>query len=304
MKRWFGADPSSILSKLPNQTTRRFPKSAVTPPPGYNSMDPLINVGVKAARRAGSFIVRYVDRLEQVSVEKKGRRDFVSEIDRMAEQDIIETIRHAYPDHGILAEESGSDHGGDSTDAPEWIIDPLDGTTNFLHGHPHFCVSIGIRRKGVMEHAVVFDPLREELFTASRSAGAQLNSRRIRVSGKSGLNESLVASGFPLREIDKLDTSMRIMRAVLPKVSDVKVSGSAALDLAYVACGRVDGYWEAGLKPWDMAAGSLLVREAGGLVADFDGNQDFLENGCIVAANQRMFNELMTTVKKRSAVPV
>lgn len=265
-------------------------------------MDPLLNIGIKAARRAGSFIARYIDRLDQVSVEKKGRRDFVSEVDRMAEQDIIETIRHAYPEHGILAEESGTSETGSSTnaDTPQWIIDPLDGTTNFLHGHPHFCVSIGVRRNSVMQHAVVFDPLRDELFTASRSGGAQLNSRRIRVSGKSGLNESLIASGFPLYDMRKYDASMRVLRSVLPKVSDVRVSGSAALDLAYVACGRLDGYFETGLHPWDVAAGSLLVREAGGLVADFAGNQEFIECGDVVAANQRMFNELITTVKSRS----
>ncbi len=265
-------------------------------------MDPLVNIGIKAARRAGSFIVRYLDRLEQVAVEKKGRRDFVSEIDRMAEQDIIDTIHHAYPDHSILAEESGTRSG--TSDNPEseleWIIDPLDGTTNFLHGHPHFCVSLGIRKSGVMQHAIIFDPLREELFTATRGKGAQLNSRRIRTSGKSSLDESLVATGFPLRDMSKLDSSMKILRAVLPKASDIKVSGSAALDLAYVACGRLDGYWETGIQAWDMAAGSLLVREAGGLTADFAGGQSFLETGDIVAANQPMFNELMSIVKSRS----
>lgn len=265
-------------------------------------MDPIVNIGIKAARRAGSFIVRYLDRLEQVSVEKKGRRDFVSEIDRMAEQDIIDTIHHAYPNHRILAEESGEQVG--SSENPdsefEWIIDPLDGTTNFLHGHPHFSISLGVRRNGVMQHAVIFDPLREELFTATRAKGAQLNSRRIRTSGKSSLEESLVATGFPLRDMTKLDASMRVLRAVLPKASDIKVSGSAALDLAYVACGRLDGYWETGIQAWDMAAGSLLVREAGGLTADFTGEQSFLETGEIVAANQPMFNELMSIVKSRS----
>jgi len=265
-------------------------------------MDPLINVGVKAARRAGSLIVRYLDRLEQISVEKKGRRDFVSDIDHSAEDDIIDTIHYLFPNHRILAEESGQQQSpaDAAKDEFEWVIDPLDGTTNFLHGHPHFCVSLGVRKKGVMQHAIIFDPLRDELFTASRTRGAQLNSRRIRVSGKSALNEALVGSGFPLTEIDRLDGSLRILRAVLPKVSDVKISGSAALDLAYVACGRLDGYWQAGLKPWDIAAGSLLVREAGGLVADFDGNQDFLDSGDVVAANRRSFNELMSIVKSRA----
>jgi myo-inositol-1(or 4)-monophosphatase len=266
-------------------------------------MDPIVNVGIKAARRAGSLVVRYLDRLEQLSVEKKGRRDFVSEIDRAAEQDIVETIHYLFPNHRILAEESGTQFtpANASEDEFEWIIDPLDGTTNFLHGHPHFCVSLGVRQNGRMKHAVIFDPLRQELFTASKNSGAQLNNRRIRVSGKAALEESLVGTGFPLRNIDRLDGSLRILRAVLPKVSDVKVSGSAALDLAYLACGRLDGYWEAGLHPWDTAAGSLLVREAGGLVADFDGDQDYLETGNIVASNPRMFNELMSIVKSRFA---
>ena len=268
-------------------------------------MDPIINTGIKAARRAGKLIVRYLDRLEQLSVEKKGRRDFVSDIDRTAEQEIIESIHYLYPNHRILAEESGDKYSAENarSDEFEWIIDPLDGTTNFLHGHPHFCVSLGVRRNGNIEHAVIYDPLREELFTASRNSGAQLNNRRIRVSGKSSLDESLLGTGFPLRQIDRLDGSLRILRALLPKVSDVKVSGSAALDLAYVACGRIDGYCEAGLFAWDTAAGSLLVREAGGLTADFNGEQNFLSNGNIVAANARMFNELMGIVKSRFNSP-
>ena len=264
-------------------------------------MDPIVNIGIKAARRAGSLMVRYADRLEQVSVEKKGRRDFVSEIDRMAEEEIIQVIRDSYPAHRILAEESGSDDPpGESAGADvEWIIDPLDGTTNYLHGDPHFAISIGIRKSGNMEHGIIFDPLRDELFTASRNRGAQLNSRRIRVSGKASLTEALVGSGFSIRNLHAVDGVMRVMRGVLPKVSNLKISGSAALDLAYVACGRLDGYWEQGIRAWDMAAGSLLVREAGGLVADFEGGQDFLDKGNIVAANQRMFNELLTLVKTR-----
>ncbi len=246
-------------------------------------------------------MIRYQDRLEQVSVKKKGRRDFVSEIDRLAEEEIIAIIRQRYPSHRILAEESGA-NGGEphsGSDMPEWIIDPLDGTTNFLHTDPHFAVSIGVRTKGTLEHAVIFDPLRDELFTASRNEGAQLNSRRIRVSGKGSLNESLLGAGFSIRNLHKTDNVLRVMRALLPKVSNLKISGSAALDLAYVACGRLDGFWEQGIDAWDMAAGSLLVREAGGLVADFSGGQEYLERGDIVAANQRLFNELLTVVKSR-----
>ncbi len=265
------------------------------------SMDPLLNLGIKAARRAGGLMMRYLDRLEQVSVEKKGRRDFVSEIDRMAEEEIIETIRHSYPGHRILAEESGVSEGAETAadNQWEWIIDPLDGTTNFLHTDPHFAISIGVRKGATLEHGVIFDPLREELFTASRNQGAQLNSRRIRVSGKSSLNEALIGTGFSVRDLHKLDDVMRVMRGLLPKVSNLKVSGSAALDLAYVASGRLDGFWEQGINAWDIAAGSLLVREAGGLVADFSGGQDYLDRGDVVAANQRLFNELLTVVKTR-----
>ena len=271
-------------------------------------MDPIVTIGVKAARRAGGLILRYLDRLEQLNVEKKGRRDYVSEIDRMAEEDIIDTIRYSYPTHTILGEESGhhealeeaQSESASGSDSIEWIIDPLDGTTNFLHGHPHFCVSIAVRVKGTVQHGVIYDPVRDELFTASRSKGAQLDNRRIRVSGKAELSESLIGTGFPFREIEKIDHSMKIFRAVLPKVADIKVSGSAALDLAYVASGRIDAYWEAGLKSWDIAAGSLIVREAGGLVADFNGGQEYLDSGEIVAANPRMFNELLGVIKTRS----
>ncbi len=264
-------------------------------------MDPLISLAVKAARLAGSLMIRHHDRLEQIAVEKKGRRNFVSEIDRLAEEEIIATIRQKYPNHSILAEESGADRGASRSENEEleWIIDPLDGTTNFLHGDPHFAVSIGIRKGERLEHAVIYDPLRDELFVATRNQGAQLNSRRIRVSRKGSLNASLIGTGFSIHNLTKTDQVIRVMRSLLPKVSNLKVSGSAALDLAYVACGRLDGYWEQGIHAWDMAAGSLLVRESGGLVADFLGGQDFLERGDIVAANSRLFNELLITVKTR-----
>ncbi|NKB76426.1 MAG: inositol monophosphatase [Gammaproteobacteria bacterium] len=274
-------------------------------------MSPIITVGIKAARRAGSIILRYLDRLDQLSVEKKGRNDFVSEVDRMAEEDIIDTIHYLYPNHQILAEESGTqfspdldkpDHERNSLDEQdvEWIIDPLDGTTNYLHGHPHFCVSIAARIKGRIEHAIIFDPLRDEIYTASRGQGAQLNSRRIRVSGQAKLENSLVSTGYPTRNMTHYDPWMSSLRSVLPRVSNIRYSGSAALDLAYVASGRTDGYWEPGLAIWDIAAGSLLVREAGGLVSDFKGGQDYLQSGHIVAGNQRLFNQLLSTVKSRT----
>ncbi len=267
-------------------------------------MNPLVNVGIKAARRAGSLIVRNIDRLEKLSVDKKGKNDFVSEVDRMAEEDIIDTIHYLYPNHRIIAEESGQLHSPDSEhqgeDEFEWIIDPLDGTTNFLHGHPSFAISIGVRHKGRIEHGVIFDPLREEIYTASRGQGAQLNNRRIRVSGQTSLEQSLITAGYPNRGIGDFDDWMKCFRSLLPKVNNILHSGSAALDLAYVASGRTDAYWEPGLKIWDIAAGSLLVREAKGLVADFDGNQDFLDSGNIVAASPGIFNQIMTVIKSKA----
>ena len=266
-------------------------------------MDPILNVAVKAARRAGRTILRYLDRLDRVSVEQKGHNDFVSEVDRMAEEDIIETIRFLYPNHAIVAEESGgelSDNFGGSGDSGnqefEWIIDPLDGTANYLHGHPQFAVSIAARQNGRLAHGVVFDPLRDEMYTASRGQGAQLNNRRIRVTHQDKLERSLLATGFPYKHRADFEPWMRSFQTLLPKVADVRRCGSAALDLAYVACGRLDGYWEPGLEPWDIAAGSLLVREAGGLVADFQGKQDFLQTGQVIAANRMIFNELLRII--------
>lgn len=269
-------------------------------------MSPVLNVAIKAARRAGKTILRYLDRLDRVSVEQKGRNDFVSEVDRMAEEDIIDTIHSLYPNHGIVAEERGGElsvSGHPDHREFQWIIDPLDGTANYLHGHPQFAVSIAARQNGQLQHAVIFDPLRDELYTASRGQGAQLNNRRIRVTHQGKLARALLATGFPYKHRADFDPWMRSFQALLPRVSDVRRCGSAALDLAYVACGRLDGYWEPGLEAWDIAAGSLLVREAGGLVADFQGAQNFLETGQVIAANRLIFNELMLIVAaKESAV--
>ena len=266
-------------------------------------MNPLLNVGVKAAREAGTTILRYVDQLHRLNVEKKGRNDFVSEVDRMAEDIIIETIRKGYPDHAILAEESGHSEGADSkaNDAVTWIIDPLDGTTNFLHGHPDFCVSIGIQEQGRIQHGIVFDPLRNELFTASQNQGAQLNGRRIRVSGQGSLRASLVTIGYPAREREGYDTWHKCFSTLVPKCASIRHTGSAALDLVYVASGRTDAFFEPALKPWDIAAGSLIVREAKGLVSDFAGNQDFMDSGNILCANPRIFNDLLKHIVEHYA---
>jgi len=303
-------------------------------------MNPLLNIAIKAARRAGQILLRHFDRLERIVVEQKGPGDFVSAVDRMAEDDIVDIVRAKYPNHRIIAEErgivegvaGGQDAGADDaadagaksgadaksadaaakpdTDAKsaaadttqvEWLIDPLDGTTNYLHGHPHFAVSIAARQHGQVQHAVVFDPLRDEMFTASRGQGAHLNRRRIRVGNQRRLKRCLLASGVHYHDRSpagraRFEAWRRTYDALLPQTLDIRRGGSAALDLCYVACGRLDGYWQPGLAAWDAAAGSLLVREAGGFVADFHGRQQFLESGEIIASNPLIFNQLLVTV--------
>lgn len=257
---------------------------------------PLINIGISAARDAGRTILRYMNRLEGVSVAEKQRHDFVSEVDQAAERDIVRAIRRAYPEHAILAEESGHSRGRSDRE-PEWIIDPLDGTTNFLRDFPHFAVSIGIRERGVPMHGIVYDPVREELFVASQGRGALLNDRRIRVTERKGVKDAILATGFPFRERDLFEHYMAAFRALYAQAADVRRAGSAALDLAYVAAGRVDGFWEFGLHAWDVAAGTVLVREAGGVVTDFAGGDGFLERGDIAAGSIKLQAELLDTIR-------
>ncbi|MBI3546961.1 MAG: inositol monophosphatase [Gammaproteobacteria bacterium] len=256
-------------------------------------MHPMLNMAIKAARSAGQIIMRHHDRLERLTVESKGLKDYVSEVDRMAENEIIRTLRAAYPNHGFLGEESGAQAG----DEYVWIIDPLDGTTNFLHGFPHFGVSIALKHKDRLEQAVVFDPSRNELFTASRGNGAQLNDRRIRVSHITDLEHALLGAGFPFRSHDYIEPWINTLREFMLTTSGIRRPGSASLDLAYVACGRYEGFWEIGLKPWDIAAGVLLVQEAGGLVSDFASEQNYLESGNIIAANPKIFAEILRRIQ-------
>jgi myo-inositol-1(or 4)-monophosphatase len=230
-------------------------------------MHPLLNIAVRAARRAGEVIARSMPKLESIEIHAKDRHDYVTEVDRAAEQEIIGIIRHHYPAHAILAEESGAS-GDDET---RWIIDPLDGTTNFLHGFPVFAVSIACEVRGRLEVATVYDVLRQELFTATRGVGAQLDTRRIRVSKRRTLDGALLATGFPFRANADLESYLEMLRVVMPQAAGVRRPGSAALDLAYVAAGRVDGFWELGLKPWDTAAGALLITEAGGHISRLNG---------------------------------
>lgn len=258
-------------------------------------MHPLLNIGVRAARRAGDLIVRHINQLDAIKVDSKGRNDFVSEVDRMAEQDIIRTVQRSYPDHAFLAEESGA--SGDAEYV--WIIDPLDGTTNFLHGFPVFCVSIAVMHRGRLEHGVIYDPLRQELFTASRGAGATVDGRRMRVSDTRLLEKSLIGTGFPYKQdadSDLLDAYMEMLKAAMRATSGVRRPGAAALDLAYVAAGRLDGFWEIGLKIWDVAAGVLMIQECGGLVTDLAGRDGWQQSGNIVAGNPKIQEALLELI--------
>jgi myo-inositol-1(or 4)-monophosphatase len=253
-------------------------------------MHPMLNTAVKAARKAGSIITRASYDVDKLTVRSKQKNDFVSEVDHAAEDAIISVLRDAYPDHGFLGEESGyKDRDAEYL----WVIDPLDGTTNFLHGNPQYCVSIGLLHKGAPNQAVVFDPNRNELFTASKGAGAFLNDRRIRVSKADKIEDALLGTGFPFREIVNVDDYLRMLRNAMKTCAGVRRPGAAALDLAWVACGRLDGFWEMGLSPWDMAAGALLIREAGGLVGDFSGDDKYMDSGRIVAANSKLFSPLL-----------
>jgi len=254
----------------------------------------MLNIAVRAARRAGSIINRASLDGGGLKVRAKQARDFVTQVDDAAEQAILDVVRKAYPAHGILAEESGASAGDGEY---VWIIDPLDGTTNFIHGFPQYCVSIGVQRRGALAHAVVYDPPRNELFTASRGGGAFLNDRRIRVSKCARLDEALVGTGFPFKELTRLDLYTRQLTHLMKSSAGVRRAGSAALDFAYVACGRLDAFWEMGLSAWDMAAGALLVQEAGGLVGDLEGEQSYLESGDVCAATPKVFPALLEALR-------
>ena len=255
-------------------------------------MHPMLNTAVKAARRAGNIINRAAQNLDILTVTQKVANEFVSEVDREAEQAIIKILLGAYPGHSILAEESGAT----GVSEYQWIIDPLDGTTNFLHGFPQYAVSIGLSHKGVLTQAVVYDPTRNDLFTASRGRGAYLNDRRLRVSKRRQLDQALIGTGFPFREFTLADDYIKIFRDMIRNTAGVRRAGSAALDLAYVAAGRLDGFWEFGLKPWDIAAGVLLITEAGGLVGDLEGNDQYMASGNIVCSNPKIFVQLLQNI--------
>ena len=244
----------------------------------------MLNIAVRAARSAGDLILRSVDNVGRLHIDQKGKNDYASEVDRMAEREIISIIKTAFPEHAILAEESGEHKGNEFI----WVIDPLDGTTNFLHGFPQYAVSIALKRKGRLELGVVYDPLRDELFTAKRGGGAMLNNRRIRVTNQSSLKGALIGTGFPFKTDKHLDAYMGMFRALTTECAGIRRAGAAALDLAYVAAGRLDGFWEIGTMEWDVAAGILLITEAGGVITDFSFNDKYLESGNVITGSPKM----------------
>ncbi len=256
-------------------------------------MHPMLNIAIRAARNAGRIITRNINRVNTLSVEVKQRNDFVTDVDRQAEKAIIETLHRSYPDHAFMAEESGSQGNSEYI----WIIDPLDGTTNFLHGFPQYAVSIALEHKGHLQHGVIYDPINDELFTASRGDGAWLNNTRLRVSKQINLNCALLGTGFPYRDDQDLDSYLKTLRKFIESTSGIRRPGAAALDLAYVAAGRLDGFWEMGLHAWDIAAGALLIREAGGLVGNLRGEEGWMQSGNIVAGNPQVFHAMIQILK-------
>lgn len=256
-------------------------------------MQPQLNIAIKAARAAGDVIIRHLEKLEQVRVSEKSGREYVSEVDLLAEQAIIQTIHKAYPEHGFIAEESGLHEGHEDY---TWIIDPLDGTNNYLHGFPFYAVSIALKYKNKLEHAVVYDPLRHECFSASRGRGAQLNDRRIRVSKQFVMDNALLCTGFQINDSEAMKKSMPAFESMFGACRSVRRTGSAALDLAYVAAGRVDGFWDFNLRLWDIAAGILLIKEAGGMVSDVLGGEGYMQSGNVIAGNPKIFKSLIQKI--------
>ncbi len=259
-------------------------------------MHPMLNIAIRAARKAGNHIAKSLENAEKIESTQKGSNDFVTNVDKEAETIIIDTIKHSYPEHSIIAEENGMIEGKDSD--VQWIIDPLDGTANFIKGIPHFSVSIAVRIKGRTEVACVYDPMQNELFTAQRGSGAQLNSARIRVKPLKDLQGAILATGFPFKQKQHSESYFKILSALFVECADFRRTGSAALDLCYVAAGRVDGYFELGLKPWDLAAGELIAREAGALVTDFAGGTDYMKSGNVVAASARGAKSLLQHIRE------
>jgi myo-inositol-1(or 4)-monophosphatase len=262
-------------------------------------MHPLLNIAIQAARNSSKIITRCIDHIENIKITEKQRNDFVTEVDRLAEQEIIKTITKAYPSHSILAEETGLIEGDDFC----WIIDPLDGTLNYIHGFPQYAISIALKHRNKLEIGLIYDPIRHEQFTAVRGKGAHLNNHRMRVTNHNNLTSALIGTGYPAyEEHAELKNYLNMLAVIIPKIAEIRHTGSAALNLAYVAAGRLDGYWEFGLKAWDMAAGILMIQEAGGMTVDFNAEANYLENGSIIAGNPKILPLLMDCIRESKSL--
>ncbi|MGN6826568.1 inositol monophosphatase family protein [Paucibacter sp. M5-1] len=265
------------------------------------ALHPMLNVAIKAARAAGSIINRASLDLDILKINTKSPNDFVTEVDQAAENAIIEILLQAYPDHGILAEESGREHGAKHSEFV-WIIDPLDGTTNFIHGLPMYCVSIALAHRGVVQQAVVYDPTRNDLFYATKGRGAFLNDRRLRVSKRTRMSDALIGTGFPFRRGDNFKRYLKMFEEIMPLCAGLRRPGAAALDLCYVAAGYYDAFFETGLNPWDVAAGSLIITEAGGLIGNFTGESDFMNQREVLAGSPKIYGQLVPILAPYSRV--
>ena len=259
-------------------------------------MHPMLNTAIKAARRAAAIINRASFDIDRVKFTEKMPNDFVTEVDQAAEQAIIDILTTAYPTHAILAEESGASANLNYDNENVWIIDPLDGTTNFMHGFPQYCVSIALQQRGQVTQAVIYDPTRNDLFTASKGAGAYLNDKRLRVTKRDKMQDALIGTGFPFRNMQGLEEYIEMFRIMTQKCAGLRRPGAAALDLAYVAAGRLDGFFEKGLKPWDMAAGALMITEAGGIVGTFAGESDYLYKDEVIAGTPKIFAQMVAAL--------
>lgn len=263
---------------------------------GKNTMHPMLNIAISAARKAGNFVSHSFAIPDSIKVETKSENDFVTNVDRVAENLIIETIKKAYPEHTIITEETGIIKGNNNE--TQWIIDPIDGTTNFINGIPHYSISIAVRIKGKTEVAIVYNPMANEYFTAVRGQGAKLNNLRIRVNQSTkDLTGAIMAIAFPFKAKQYSDCYFNVLQKLFTKCADFRRTGSAALDLSYVAAGRLDGFFEIGLKPWDIAAGELILREAGGIVTDFVGNNNYMASGNIVAGTPKIVKDFLALTK-------
>lgn len=261
-------------------------------------MQPMLTIASRVARTAGETIFRSLEKIDLIDVHAKGLNDYVTEVDRTVEAYLVDQLRKTYPGHSFLLEESGLIEGRGKDAEWQWIIDPLDGTTNFIHGFPQFAISMAVTCKGVLEHALIYDPIRKEEFSASRGYGAQMNGRRLRVTQRKSLEGALIGTGFPFRDdqATHIDQYLGMFKTIATQSAGIRRAGAASLDLAYVAAGRLDGFWEFGLQPWDIAAGALIVREAGGLVSDFSGGETWLESGRVVCGNPKMLKSLLQAI--------